>query len=143
MDYSFESICKKLHEKDYKLTPQRKTILKVFLDNLDGHLSAEDVYQMVKKEFPEMGLATVYRTLDLLAEIEVLQKMNFNDGKARYEFSSHNEHHHHHLICIKCGKVAEFDYDLLDTLEKAIQEIKNFQVLDHLLKFYGYCEKCR
>jgi len=140
---SLEDICQKLQEKEYKLTPQRKTILKVLLDNEEKHLSAEDIYQIVKHHYPEIGLATVYRTLELLADIDILQKMNFDDGKARYEFSSHDEHHHHHLICLKCGKVIEFNDDLLDVLEKTISEKKDFEVLDHKLKFYGYCSKCK
>lgn len=143
MKNSLEVICQKLQEKEYKLTPQRKTILKVLLDNEEKHLSAEDIYQIVKHHYPEIGLATVYRTLELLADIDILQKMNFDDGKARYEFSSHDEHHHHHLICLKCGKVIEFNDDLLDVLEKTISEKKDFEVLDHKLKFYGYCSKCK
>ncbi|WP_028307250.1 Fur family transcriptional regulator [Desulfitibacter alkalitolerans] len=143
MKNSLEDICQKLQEKEYKLTPQRKTILKVLLDNEEKHLSAEDIYQIVKHHYPEIGLATVYRTLELLADIDILQKMNFDDGKARYEFSSHDEHHHHHLICLKCGKVIEFNDDLLDVLEKTISEKKDFEVLDHKLKFYGYCSKCK
>ena len=143
MKYSLESICQKLQEKEYKLTPQRKTILKVLLDNQEEHLSAEDIYQIVKPDYPEIGLATIYRTLELLADIDVLQKMNFDDGKARYEFSNDDEHHHHHLICLKCHKVIEFNDDLLDVLEKAISEKKNFEVVDHKLKFYGYCSKCK
>jgi len=139
---SLESIYKKLQEKEYKLTPQRRTILKVLLDNQEKHLSAEDIYQIVKPHYPEIGLATVYRTLELLADIDVLQKMNFDDGKARYEFSNHDEHQHHHLICLKCSKVIEFNDDLLDILEKAISEKKNFEIVDHKLKFYGYCSKC-
>lgn len=143
MKHSLEVIYQKLQEKEYKLTPQRKTILKVLLDNEEEHLSAEDIYQIVKHHYPEIGLATVYRTLDLLAEIDILQKMNFDDGKARYEFSDHDEHHHHHLICLKCGKVIEFNDDLLDVLEETISVKKNFEVLDHKLKFYGYCSKCK
>ncbi len=143
MKHSLETICNLLQEKEYKLTPQRKTILKIFLNNEDEHLSAEDVYQMVKKEFPEIGLATVYRTLELLADVEILQKVNFDDGKARYEFTNHNEHHHHHLICLKCSKVIEFNDDLLDTLEQKITDKMGFEVVDHILKFYGYCKECR
>jgi len=139
---SLEVIYQKLQEKDYKLTPQRKTILKVFLDNEQKHLSAEDIYQIVKNQYPEIGLATVYRTLDLLADIEVLQKMNFDDGKSRYELSSHDKHHHHHLICLKCSKIIEFNDDLLDVLEKAIYEKKSFTVINHELKFFGYCSEC-
>nr|WP_277998253.1 Fur family transcriptional regulator [Zhaonella formicivorans] len=143
MNQSLEDIYKRLHEKEYKITPQRQVILKAFLEHVEEHLSAEEVYKIVKEKNPEIGLATVYRTLDLLAELDILQKMDFGDGKSRYEFNDQEVHHHHHLICLKCGHVEEFEDDLLETLEAAISRKTNFEVLDHQLKFYGYCQKCR
>ncbi len=143
MSMSIEEVCEKLHENDYKITPQRRIILKVFLDHLEKHLSAEEIYNIVKESHPEIGLATVYRTLDLLAELEVLQKVNFGDGRSRYEFSDDEVHHHHHLICLKCGAVTEFADDNLEALEKSIADKSGFKILDHQLKFFGYCEKCK
>ncbi|MDW7674852.1 MAG: Fur family transcriptional regulator [Bacillota bacterium] len=143
MTLSIEDVCEKLHEHDYKITPQRRIILKVFLDNLEHHLSAEEIYNIVKETHPEIGLATVYRTLDLLAELEVLQRVNFGDGRSRYEFSDREVHHHHHLICLGCGEVTEFDDDKLEVLEKTISEKSSFKIVDHQLKFYGYCNKCQ
>ncbi|MHB8171641.1 MAG: Fur family transcriptional regulator [Thermincolia bacterium] len=144
MQQTFDEICSKLAENEYKVTPQRKIILKAFLDNGDGHLSAEDVYGIVKVQHPEIGLATVYRTLELLAELNILQKMNFGDGRSRFEFSETDaHHHHHHLICVNCGQVTEFDDDLLESLETAISKKSEFKIIDHQLKFYGYCRKCQ
>lgn len=140
---TYETICDRLRNNSYKLTPQRQTILKTFLENADRHLSAEDVYLLVKHEYPDMGLATVYRTLDLLAELGILQKNDFGDGRSRYEFTRKDEHHHHHLICLKCGEVSEFDDDLLESLETVIYKRNRFKVVDHDLKFLGYCQKCQ
>jgi Fur family ferric uptake transcriptional regulator len=140
--HSIDAVKQKLYDKDYKLTPQRKVILEVFTKNPDKHLSAEEVWGIVKKTNPEMGLATIYRTLDLFAELDVLQRMDFGDGRARYEFYESEVHHHHHLICLKCGYVSEFEDDLLETLESEIERKNRFQIVDHQLKFYGYCEKC-
>lgn len=140
---TFESICSLLHNHSYKVTPQRQTILKTFLGHVDRHLSAEEVYMLVKHQNPEIGLATVYRTLDLLAEIGVLLKNDFGDGRSRYEFSRNDEnHHHHHLICLRCGNVSEFDDDLLESLEAVIIKRNQFKIMDHDLKFYGYCRLC-
>jgi len=139
----FELICDRLRNHSYKLTPQRQTILRTFLENVNRHLSAEDVYMLVKHEYPDLGLATVYRTLDILAELGVLQKNDFGDGRLRYEFTRRDEHHHHHLICLRCGSVSEFDDDLLESLETMIAKKNLFQVIDHDLKFYGYCETCQ
>lgn len=141
---SFERICSLLRNHSYKLTPQRQTILQLFLEQEDCHLSAEELYILVKKQNPEIGLATVYRTLDILAEIGVLLKNDFGDGRTRYEFSRKDEqHHHHHLICLECGNVSEFDDDLLESLETVIMKRNKFKVKDHDLKFYGYCNKCK
>lgn len=140
---SFEKICVLLRSHSYKLTPQRQTILQMFLEQEACHLSAEELYTLVKQQNPEIGLATVYRTLDILAEIGVLLKNDFGDGRTRYEFSRKDEqHHHHHLICLECGNVSEFDDDLLESLEAVIMKKNKFKVKDHDLKFYGYCSKC-
>lgn len=140
---SIKDITEKLRERDYKLTPQRRIILEAFLDHADGHLSAEDVYYIVKERDPEIGLATVYRTIDLLAEMDVLQRINFGDGRSRYEIAQDDVHHHHHLICVKCGSVYEFDDDLLETLEAMISRKTNFKIIDHQLKVYGICRRCQ
>ncbi len=143
MERVFDQICNKLAEHDYKLTPQRKTIVEALLENTENHLSAEDLYSIVKTKHPEIGLATVYRSLELLAELDILQKMNFGDGRSRYEFNDDDVHHHHHLICINCGEVLEFEDDLLESLETAIAKKSEFKITDHQLKFYGYCKKCQ
>ncbi|MDA8441156.1 MAG: Fur family transcriptional regulator [Peptococcaceae bacterium] len=143
MTYTYEVLCEKLLAKDYKLTPQRETILRAFTEHGDSHLSAEDVYHLVKSKSPEIGLATVYRTVDLFAELGILQKMDFGDGRSRYEFTKQEEHHHHHLICINCHKVQEFDDDLLETLEAMIARKNSFKIVDHDLKFYGICLSCQ
>jgi Fur family ferric uptake transcriptional regulator len=143
MPNAFEDICGKLKDKEYKLTPQRQIILKAFFEKNRRHLSAEELYSIVKERYPEIGLATVYRTLDLLAELGILQKMDFGDGKARFELNDEDVHHHHHLICLSCGKVQEFQLDLLEPLEESIEQSTGFDIIDHRLKFYGYCSDCK
>jgi len=143
MESQLKEICERLSEKDYKLTPQRQVILRAFLDHAEKHLSADDVYNIVRKSNPEVGLATVYRTLDLLAELGILQKMDFGDGRSRYEFAEEEIHHHHHLICVSCGKVIEFEDDLMESLECMIGRKCGFKIIDHEVKFYGHCKDCR
>ncbi|SMB94559.1 ferric uptake regulator, Fur family [Desulfonispora thiosulfatigenes DSM 11270] len=135
-----DDIQKELKAKDYKMTPQRKIIIDFFLKHPEKHLSAEDVFLEVKKINPDIGLATVYRTLELLADLEILKKMNFDDGKFRYEFS--NEEEHHHLICLGCDEVIEFENEVLESLANVIAQKHGFKVVDHQLKFYGYCKNC-
>ena len=144
--FELKDLREKLSERGYKMTPQRKEILKIFIENSDGHhMSAEDVYEMLQREGSEIGLATVYRALDLLSELGILVQIDFGDGCARYELNTvdPNVHHHHHLICLKCRKVIEFEDDLLDDLEADIAKKSGFQILNHQVKFFGYCKDCR
>ena len=144
MNINMGDLRQKFRERQYKMTPQRQIILRTFIDNQEQHLSAEDVYQIVRQQSPDLGLATVYRTLELLSDLGVLQKIDFGDGRSRYEINATDTpHHHHHLICLGCGKVKECEDDLLETLENAIARKSNFQIVDHHLKFYGYCQECQ
>ena len=136
----------KLAESGYKMTPQRQEILRIFVENADKrHLSAEDVYDILQRRGSEIGLATVYRALDLLSSLGILAQVDFGDGCARYELNTADPkiHHHHHLICLKCKKVIEFEDDLLDDLEADIAQKSGFEILNHEVKFFGYCKDCR
>ena len=141
-----ENLREKLYEKNYKMTPQRKEILQVFADDANNkHLSAEEVHEILQAKNFDFGLATVYRNVELLNELGILSKIEFGDGRARYELSSTDPqvHNHHHLICLKCKKVIEFDEDLLDDLEKFISKKADFKIVNHEVKFFGYCSECR
>ena len=136
----------KLSERGYKMTPQRKEILQIFVDHSDyHHMSAEDVYNILREKKSDIGLATVYRSLDLLSELGILVQVDFGDGCARYELNTADPkiHHHHHLICVKCKKVIEFEEDLLDDLEAKIAKKSGFKILNHEVKFFGYCYECQ
>lgn len=141
---NFKQIQEVLKKKGFKMTPQRQVILQAFLDNPEGHLSAEDVLGIVRKQVESLGLATVYRTLELFSDLGVLHKMDFGDGRSRYEMASFQDsHYHHHLVCLDCGVVKEFDDDLLDALEEAITAKESFKIVDHQLKLFGYCASCQ
>lgn len=144
MEARIEKIKQQLHAQGYKLTPQREATLRVLLENEADHLSAEDVFMLVKDKAPEIGLATVYRTLELLSELHVVEKMNFGDGVARYDLRNDSaHHHHHHLICVQCGTVEEIMDDWLTPLEERLEKEFQFKVLDHRLDFQGLCRRCR
>ncbi len=129
-----------LRRKGYRLTPQREAIIKILLENPNQHLAAEDIYVMVRRAHPEIGMATVYRTLDLLSTEKIINEMNFEEGYSRYELESQT--HHHHLVCLKCGKIIEFNDNLLEEVEEVISKEHGFSIVGHLLKFYGYCSHC-
>lgn len=135
-----------LKSRGLKVTNQRLLILEVLAACPDRHLTAEEIYEIVKADCPEIGLATVYRTIQLLLELHLVDRINLDDGFVRYEIGSATEseskHRHHHLICNKCGKVLSFQDDLLEELEGKIMKTMGFWVVDHEVKLYGYCKEC-
>ena len=136
----------KLKEKGLKVTHQRLLVLSVLEENSGSHMTAEDIYDLVSEDYPEIGLATVYRTLQLLWDMRLVDRISFGDGCVRYEIghllNGETKHNHHHLICKRCNKVMPFDDDLLESLEDHIEKATGFHVLDHELKFYGLCKDC-
>ncbi|KRM89694.1 ferric uptake regulation protein [Liquorilactobacillus vini DSM 20605] len=132
-----------LHQAGLKLTPQRKATVKTLLKNHTRHLSAEELFALVKEDEPEIGLATVYRTVEVLAELKIVNRVTFEDGMTRYDLrTSDNGHFHHHLLCQKCGKVQEIHEDLLTDVEKQVWQRFGFKVLDHRLTLMGICQDC-
>ncbi len=136
----------RLKEKGLKVTRQRLLVLSVLEENSGRHMTAEDIYELVAEDYPDIGLATVYRALQLLWDMQLVDRISFDDGCVRYEighlFKGEAKHNHHHLICRKCNKVIPFGDDLLDDLEHHIEEATGFHVLDHELKFFGLCREC-
>lgn len=126
-----------------RFTAQRKAVLDAIIQNDGKHLSSEEIYDLVKINSPEIGVATVYRTLMLLENMGFVHRIDLDDGKHRYEVSRNEEDHlHHHLICIQCGSIFEVKYDLLESLEDQILKENNFLVKNHSVKFYGFCGYC-
>ncbi len=125
--------------KGINLTSQRKLIAETLL-NSSKHLGAEELYQLVHKKNPKIGLATVYRTLQIMKDRGLIEKRDFGDGCSRYEDSK--AMHHDHLICLKCGKVIEFDEPTIETLQMEVAQKSKFKVLSHRLELFGYCNKC-
>ena len=135
-----------LRKAGLKVTNQRMIVLDIIASHPAEHLTAEEIYDLAKVNSPEIGLATIYRTVQVLLELRVIEKVTFDDGFARYELNGEEAgsgHRHHHAICTQCGKVYSLETDLLDTLEKQVFESLGFEVTDHEVKLYGLCSACR
>lgn len=133
----------------YRYTVPREEILRVLSDTSE-HLSAEEIYLKVREANPTIGLATVYRTVELLVEMGLLFKSDFGDGRGRYELvSERSDDHHHHLVCTNCRRVIDYtDYldeekDMLVRTEKGLSKKYNFRIKNHLVQFYGLCDRCQ
>ena len=116
----------------YKVTPQRLAILRA-LDE-EQHQSMEEIL----RRCPEIGMATVYRTLDLLSELGIVRRMELGDGP-RYELA---EDHHHHMICESCGVISEFEECPLD-LNRLLHVSLDFELRSHSVEVYGKCAVCK
>src|SRR5699024_4251956 len=122
MEHRLEGIKKQLREQGYKLTPQREATVRVLMEREEDHLSAEDIFFLVKEKAPKIGLATVYSTLVLLSELKIVDKINFGHGVYRYDLRKEGaKHFHHHLFCMECGSVEEITDDLLKDVEKIVE----------------------
>lgn len=123
----------KCTEAGLKMTGQRKTILKV-LDTAEDHPSVEDVYERAKKIDKSISIATVYRTLSLLDELDLVIRHEFQEGYSRYEL---NWEHHHHLVDLETGEVVEFQNEELEKLKVKIAKELGYELIDHRLELYG------
>ncbi len=120
-------------EAGLKMTGQRRVILQV-LGNSEDHPSVEDVYERAKKLDQSISIATVYRTLGLLDEMNLVIRHEFQEGYSRYEL---NWDHHHHLVDLETGKVIEFQNDELERLKIKIAKDLGYELVDHRLELYG------
>lgn len=127
-----------MRSKNYKLTSQRETIARALLEHESGRPSAEDVYNYLKKIHSKTARATVYRTLELLAEIDIVLKINIDDGVNRFCFRDDDYYRmNHYLLCARCRNVEVIQEDWLSEVEKCLEQEYGFQVIDHLLIFKG------
>ncbi len=125
----------------FKKTTQRELILEVFLKT-EGHLSAEDLYNIVKAEDPTVGFTTVYRTLKLLVECGLAREERLGDGRMRYEHL-YNHQHHDHLICTECGRLIEFYSEVIERKQDEVAVKYDFQPTRHSLRIWGVCSECK
>ncbi|MEA4855938.1 Fur family transcriptional regulator [Solidesulfovibrio sp.] len=127
--------------KKLKMTPQRRRILEVFLAE-QGHVTSEELYQKVKREYDTIGQATVYRTLKLLADSGLAKAVEFGDGAMRYEIL-YGQSHHDHLICEVCGVNVEVVDPSIERLQEDVARRHGFRLTAHKLYLYGICPDCQ
>jgi Fur family ferric uptake transcriptional regulator len=128
---------KELKKAGLKVTLPRIKILEILQDPKNQHISAEDVYKILLEMDEEIGLATVYRVLNQFDDAGILNRHHFEGGKSVFEIS-HKEHHDH-LVCLKCGKVVEFEDDTIEQRQEAVAKANNMKLINHSLYLYGEC----
>ncbi len=136
-----EDIIKKLKDKGCKITPQRRAVIQS-LAKLAKFPTALELCNDIRQANPEIGLDTVYRNLNLLADMGVVNQINL-PGKDTKVFELALGKHHHHLVCLGCGKANCLDYCPVDEQELQKAAGSKFEIVGHSLELYGYCQKCR
>lgn len=126
----------------YKVTAPRLRVINGLIEHQAKHRTVEELYDDINREHPPIGLATVYRTLNLLYELGMVTKLELNDGFDRYELADASDHQHHHLLCSRCQRIIEVREDFLDDLEHKLEANYAFHVTGHHVKFFGLCEAC-
>lgn len=136
-----DELKKIVKQKGLKYTEQREIVLKILLHAKD-HLSAEEVYNEIKKEYSDsnIGIATVYRALGFLEEVDLIASITFGTDGKKYE--SNSKSHHDHLICTNCGKIVEFIDDEIEKRQDRIAKKNKFKITSHSMQLYGICEDC-
>jgi len=140
MRLSEKKIATILRQHGYKFTPQRRVVIQTIASSQD-HLTPATIYEKVHQEHPNIGLVTIYRTLDILAKLGLICELHA--GGSCHSYTTAASEHHHHLICSNCGKVVDFSgYDFSE-LEQMLSLETGFEIEDHLLEFIGLCQACQ
>jgi len=128
-----------LKEKGYRITPQRSMILDV-LHRAEKHITPEDIHKQVSSIYPEVNKSTVYRTLELLKKLDLVDETNLGGNKLYYHHAEHG--HHHHLICHKCGRAIEVDEEIFNPIQETL--IKKYHFVPDIrhLALFGHCVNC-
>lgn len=124
-----------LKEAGLKVTSPRVKILRLLQLPKNQHISAEDLYKKLLEQGDEVGVATVYRVLNQFDDAGIVTRHHFEGGKSVFELA--NQHHHDHIVCLKCGKVIEFNDDLIEKQQQLIAEKYGIKLTNHSLYLYG------
>jgi Fur family peroxide stress response transcriptional regulator len=134
-----ESMLKKLKERQLRITPQRIAILKILAGG-NEHPTVERIYEQVKMDFPTTSLATVYKTVTLLKELNEVVQLGFPEGSSRYDG---NPYPHPHVICLKCKKIVDSNLSGLADVTDQLKKETGFKIINHRLDFFGICPGCQ
>ncbi len=140
MKKEFEILDEFIQGKRLRHSPQRDKILKIFLST-ERHVSCEELYKLVRKNYREIGFTTVYRTMKLFCESGLCSQIDLGDGLLRYEHK-YGHQHHDHLICLKCGRFIEVKSPRIERLQDKMARAHKFRPLSHKLDIFGLCQKC-
>ncbi len=130
----------KLKDHEFRLTPQRLAVLKVLAAS-EGHPTVECIYETVRAEFPTTSIATIYKTVNLLKQLNEVLELGFPDGSNRYD--GHKPYPHPHVICTHCKKIIDPNLGSLQDMTNEVIIETGFQIHNHRVDFFGTCRECQ
>ncbi len=133
-----KKVLEQMKARGFRLTKSRRRLVEFILGQL-GHWTIQMLTDRTQKRFPDMGVATVYRTVNLLHELKFITKTQIGLGPARYEVAP--AHHHDHLTCINCGEIFEFENEQIEELQRQVAKNLGFKLVDHRMELYGECHR--
>lgn len=140
MEQSRNRLIEELQARGMRATPQRAIIFEV-IEKLEGHITAEEIFEQVQKVNPYVSLATVYRTLELLQELNLINQTNFGRSQAYFALKDHGPHHH--LVCTECGYIEEFSDEVFDAVRTDLKARYGFEAHTEHMSIFGRCKRCR
>ncbi|MFZ5353192.1 MAG: Fur family transcriptional regulator [Bacillota bacterium] len=132
-------IVKSLKDKGFKVTPQRIAVYEI-LRNTKEHPTVDMIYNRLQPLYPTMSLATVYKSLEVFKELNLVQELNVGEDKFRYDA---NVNQHPHITCMSCGKVEDVDDEMLFNLLEQVTNKTGYTLVNQQLYFFGYCPSCK
>jgi Fur family ferric uptake transcriptional regulator len=135
-----KEIIKELNISGLRATNQRALILDIIRQG-QGHLDADEIYRRARQKKPRLSLSTVYRNLQMLKKLDLIEEVHFDEAHHHYEIKPPTQHYH--LVCLDCGRVIEFEYPLARQLKRKVAEARDFEITGSEVRISGYCSQCR
>lgn len=140
VEQRIEQMVATLRKHEFRITPQRLAVLRVLAAS-GSHPSVEEIYEKVRKDFPTTSIATIYKTVHLLKQIDEVLEIAFPDGSNRYD--GNKPFPHPHIICVHCKQIVHPALESLEEIMSKVAEETGFDILSHRLDFFGICDDCK
>lgn len=143
MTLTTDTILDAFKQKGLRVTGPRRTLALLLIETIGSDFTAEELWDMALQRDPDVGRATVFRAIEILQELQLLDRVEFADGSHRFRFCHDVGQHHHHVTCSLCGKVTEVHTCLSPEQIAIVEHLAGFSIEGHRLEFFGRCAQCR
>lgn len=143
MSITPDTILDAFKQKGLRITEPRRTLASLLIETIGSDFAVEELWNMALQRDPDVGRATVFRAVEILLELHLLDRIEFANGTHRFRLCHEAGHHHHHVTCSNCGKVTEIDACLSEEEIAKVEQLAGFAIEGHRLEFFGRCARCR